>query len=95
MPTYSDRRSRYSGVPVWEAANVIASTPAQRGPSPRDNFRVVTADTEKTESGEWVQGPDGTWAKDSKQVALPSPVSESEPQSQSPSFGGVSANESE
>lgn len=61
--SYADKRSRFSGVPPWEAAKVVSSTPAVRGPAPRDNFRIVTADAPKPEDAEWTQQLDGTWAK--------------------------------
>lgn len=71
MPTYPDRRSRYSGVFPWEAASVVSSTPAVRGAAPRDNFRVVTADVPKPDEKEWQQQLDGTWAKKPPETLKP------------------------
>jgi hypothetical protein len=69
--SYADKRSRYRGVMPWDAAKVVSSTPATRGPAPRDNFRVVTADAPKPQDAEWTQQLDGTWAKKSPERTLP------------------------
>lgn len=70
MPTYPDRRSRYSNVFLWEAANVSSSTPAVRGSAPRDFFRVVTAEPPAHPQTEWIQNEKGEWVKE---VVQPTP----------------------
>lgn len=68
---YADKRGRYRDVFPWDAANIVSSTPATRGPAPRDNFRVVTADVPKLDEKEWQQQLDGKWAKKPPETLKP------------------------
>ena len=67
MPNYPDRRSQYQNTLPWEVAAVVSADIAKREDSPRNSFRVVTSERQKSNK-EWIQNEKGEWVQEMSSI---------------------------